>query len=135
MTAPDADGGLQGRRVLVVEDEALLAMELDGVLRQQGCTVLGPAATVDRAVALIGAGRPEAALLDLNLDGRSALPVAAALNARGVPFLVVSGYGEAQSRAPELSRAPRLAKPVHPSKLVRKLVRKLARLLATVPRG
>jgi hypothetical protein len=50
MTKRGADNTLQGRRVLVVEDELLVAMELDWVLRAQGCTVLGPAATVERAV-------------------------------------------------------------------------------------
>jgi CheY-like chemotaxis protein len=131
MANPGADDTLQGRRVLVVEDEVLVAMELESVLLKQGCTVLGPAMTVERAVALIDEERPEAALLDLNLSGQSALPVAAALNAGGVPFVVVSGYGEAQMQAPELSRAPRLAKPVtHP-----RLLRELARLLAMVPRG
>jgi CheY-like chemotaxis protein len=131
MANPGAGSTLQGRRVLVVEDEVLVAMELESVLRKQGCTVLGPAATVERALALIGDEGPEAALLDLNLSGQSALPVAAALDARGIPFVVVSGYGEAQMQAPELSRAPRLVKPVHHSRLLRELTR----LLAMVPRG
>jgi DNA-binding response OmpR family regulator len=130
MTDPGADNTLHGRRVLVVEDELLVAMELDSVLRAQGCAVLGPAATVDRAVALIGEGRPEVAVLDLNLGGQSALPVAAALNARGVPFLVVSGYSETQSRAPELSRAPRLAKPVSHRQLLHALRRALVAVLS-----
>jgi DNA-binding response OmpR family regulator len=87
---------LRGRRVLVVEDEMLLAMEFDTVLRGQGCIVLGPVATVGRALTLIDEATPEAppdaAILDLNLRGHSSLPVAAALNGRKVPFLVVSGY-------------------------------------------
>lgn len=113
--------------MLVVEDELLVAMELDSVLRAEGCTVLGPAATVDRAVVLIEEAQPQAALLDLNLRGQSALPVAAVLNARGVPFLVVSGYSENQSRAPELSQAPRLAKPVNHRQLLHALRRVLSR--------
>ena len=117
--------------MLVVEDEMLVALELECVLRKQGCIVLGPAASVPRALALIGEGRPDAALLDLNLNGQSALPVAAALNGRSVPFLIVSGYSETQSQAPELSRAPRLAKPVdHP-----RLLRELTRLLASIGSG
>jgi DNA-binding response OmpR family regulator len=125
MTDPGADNTLQGRRVLVVEDELLVAMELDSVLRVQGCTVLGPTATVERAVVLIVEGQPDVALVDLNLGGQSALPIAAVLNARGVPFLVVSGYSENQSRAPELSRAPRLAKPVNHRQLLHALRRVL----------
>ena len=131
MSNGDTGPTLQGRRVLIIEDEMLVAMELESVLRKHRCNVLGPADTVERAIALIGEGGPEAAVLDLNLNGQSALPVAAALNARGVPFVVVSGCGKTQWQAPELSRAPRLAKPVnHPT-----LLRELTRLLAMVPRG
>jgi hypothetical protein len=59
------------------------------------------------------------------LGGQSALPVAAVLNARGVPFMVVSGYSEHQLRAPELSRAPRLGKPVNHRQLLDALRRVL----------
>ena len=127
MANPGTKSTLEGRRVLVVEDEFLLAMELEDVLRRQGCTVLGPVATVDGALALIGDGQTDVAFLDLNLDGQSALPVAAALSARDVPFVVVSGYSEARLQAHELRHASRLAKPVdHP-----KLLRELERLLKT----
>ena len=87
---------------------------------------MGPAATVDRAVALIGEGRPDVAVLDLNLRGQSGLPVATALTGRGVPFVVVSGYSETQLPAPELSRAPRLSKPVDHRRLLGELTRLLA---------
>jgi DNA-binding response OmpR family regulator len=126
MAKPGDDSTLRGRRVLLVEDEVLVAMELESVLGEQGCVVVGPAPTVARAIALIGQGGPEAALLDLNLGGQSTLPVAAALNAHGVPFLIVSGYSETQMQAPELSRAPRLAKPVDHQKLLSQLTRLLA---------
>jgi CheY-like chemotaxis protein len=125
---PDA-ATLRGRGVLVVEDEALVAMEFTSVLRQQGCSVIGPARNVARALALLAEQRPDAALLDLNLNGEPALPVAAALNDRGVPFVVVSGYGEAQSNGPELRHALRLMKPV----LHRELVRALTRVLTPLP--
>jgi two-component system, response regulator PdtaR len=112
--------------VLIVEDEMLVAMELDGLLREQGCTVLGPAATVRRAIALIAEGRPDAALLDINLNGHSAVPVAAALNGRGVPFIIVSGYSSTQLQAPELDQAPRVPKPVSHARLLGKLSQLLA---------
>lgn len=118
MKEPDADLILEGRRVLVVEDELLVAMDVDSVLRAAGCEVIGPATTPESAIALIERGQPEAALLDLNLGGKSALPVAATLRARGVPFLIVSGYGERHSRAPELEGAPRLSKPVSHRQLI-----------------
>jgi CheY-like chemotaxis protein len=128
---PEPESALRGRRVLVVEDEMLLAMEFDTVLRGQGCIVLGPVATVGRALTLIDEAPPEAAILDLNLRGHSSLPVAAALNGRNVPFLVVSGYSTASMPTPELGQAPRLSKPVDPFALLREL----ARLLEMFPRG
>ena len=126
MADPGVNSTLRGLRVLIVEDEVLVAMELEYVLRQQGCTVLGPAATVDLAVALIGEGPPDLAVLDLNLRGQSGLPVATALTGRGVLFLVLSGYSETQLQAPELSRAPRLPKPVDHGRLLGELTRLLA---------
>jgi CheY-like chemotaxis protein len=131
MSNPDRYSDLRGRRVLVIEDETLVAIELESLLRNNRCNVLGPAETVERAITLIDGGQPEAAVLDLNLSGESALRVAAALNARGVPFVVVSGYSKTQWPAPELSRAPWLAKPVNRPALLRELTR----LLAMVPRG
>ncbi len=125
MSEHAADTALQRHCVLVVEDEALVAMEFASVLRQQGCTVIGPAPSVARALALLEKQWPDVALLDLNLNGEPALPVAAALNARGVPFVVVSGYGEAQSAEPELRHAPRVTKPVRRDELIRALTQAL----------
>jgi DNA-binding response OmpR family regulator len=118
-------GDLRGRRVLIVEDEMLVAMELESMLKQQGCSVLGPAPTVARALALLDHERPEAALLDLNLNGEPAIPVAAALSAHGVPFVLVTGFGQMQSQEPELQGAPRVDKPVDGGELVRTLARVL----------
>ena len=117
--------------MLVVEDEALVAMELAGLLQQQGCTVMGPASSIGRALALLQTQRPDAALLDLNLNGQSALPVAAVLYERGVPCAVISGYTRAESDKPELTRALWLTKPVsHPA-----LVRTLKQMLTTTLPG
>ena len=118
-----AGEGLRGRRVLVVEDEMLVAMEFEGLLRRQGCVVVGSASTVDRALALLDHDQPDAALLDLNLNGEPATAVAVALKTRGVPFVLVTGYGEAQSSEPELQGAPRVDKPVNHDALVRALTR------------
>ena len=67
--------------------------------------------------------QPDAALLDLNLNGQPASAVAVALKSRGVPFVLVTGYGEAQSSEPELQGAPRVDKPVNHYALVRALTR------------
>jgi DNA-binding NtrC family response regulator len=114
---------LRGRRVLIVEDELLVAMELESLLEDQGCAVVGPVPTVDRALALLDRERPDAAILDINLDGETAVPVAAALTAQGVPFLLATGYGNAQSLEPVLKDAPRVDKPVSYDRLVRTLAR------------
>jgi CheY-like chemotaxis protein len=104
--------GLKGYRVLVVEDEFLLALELERLLQRQGCVVLGPVWSVDRALALLGDQSPDGAVLDVNLRGRRVAPVAAALRERGVPFVLVTGYGEDQLGEPELQGRPRLNKPL-----------------------
>ena len=89
------NGGLQGRRVLVVEDEALVAMLLDTILEDMGCTPVGPASNIDEGEALArDEAALDAALLDVNVAGRQVFPVAAALKARGVPFVFSTGYGE-----------------------------------------
>ena len=114
---------LEGLCVLVVEDEFLLAMELEALLEQRGCRVLGPVATIDRALAVLDRHRPAAAVLDVNLKGTRATPIAAALQDRGVPFVLVTGYGDGQLNEPELKGQPRLEKPLNRQKLLRTLER------------
>ena len=126
-----AGEALRGRRVLLVEDELLVGMELESLLQRQGCAVLGPASTVDRALVLLEHEQPDAALLDLNLNGQPASALAVALKTRGVPFVLVTGYGEAQSSEPELQGAPRVDKPVN----YHALVRALAHVLEAASRG
>jgi CheY-like chemotaxis protein len=86
--------GLQGRRVLVVEDESLVAMLLETILEDMGCTPVGPASNIDDGEALARGEALDAALLDVNVAGRQVFPVAAALKTRGVPFVFSTGYGE-----------------------------------------
>jgi len=86
---------LSGRRVLVVEDESLVAMLLETILEDMGCTPVGPASNIDEGLALATDGQPlDAALLDVNVAGRQVFPVAQALKDRGVPFVFSTGYGE-----------------------------------------
>lgn len=84
---------LQGLRVLVVEDEAAVAMLIETMLEDIGCVVVASAATVAEAVARVAHGGFEFALLDINLSGDRVDPVAAALSDRGLPFAFASGYG------------------------------------------
>jgi DNA-binding NarL/FixJ family response regulator len=120
-----AGEALRGRRVLVIEGEMLIGMEFESLLQQQGCAVVGPASTVDRALALLEHDQPDAALLDLDLNGQPAVAVAVALKTRGVPFVLVTWYSEALSSEPELQDAPRVNKPANHQVLVRALARVL----------
>lgn len=113
---------LSERRVLVVEDEALVAMLVEDALLDAGASVIGPAATVAEALALLERETPDAAVLDLNLAGETSTPVADALAARGVPFVVATGYG-ADGLPPGHASVPVLAKPYDPDDLTAALGR------------
>jgi CheY-like chemotaxis protein len=106
---PDTDG-FPELRILVVEDEALVAMLLEDMLRRLGCVVVGPAPSVDAATDIAGRAVFDLALLDLNLRGEVVFPVAEILVKRDIPFVFVTGYGDLQLPFP-LARRPTLAKP------------------------
>ena len=126
MADGDGNGGRRvvpggGKRLLVVEDEFVIALDLQNLLEAAGHEVVALAASVADALALLDGGgdaepgrrRPpilDGAVLDVNLRGEPATPVADALAARGVPFVFVSGYGAA-GRPPGHEAAPVLAKP------------------------
>lgn len=84
---------LEGLRVLVVEDEAAVAMLVETMLEDLGCVVTASATSVEEALECIVDGGFEFALLDLNLAGQRVDPVAAALSDRDLPFAFASGYG------------------------------------------
>lgn len=84
---------LAGKRVLVVEDEAVVAMMVEDLLLGQGCQVVGPAATVEEALALIEAFAIDLGVLDVNLNGERSTRVAAAMRARSIPVVLATGYG------------------------------------------
>ncbi|WP_428032472.1 response regulator [Ancylobacter sp.] len=108
---------LDGCRILVVEDEALVALELIAVLEDAGATVCGPARTVEEALEMIETAAFHAALLDGNLHGKPVDAVAAALTRRSVPFAFVSGYGR-ESLPAAFAHAPVIGKPFTPQQLV-----------------
>lgn len=104
---------LLGQRVLVVEDEALVAMELSRLLTAAGARVVGPAGTIEEAMALLDAQPIDRALLDVNLGGRVITPVARMLSRRSIPFVYLTGYQE-----PDVDGGPVLRKPVATSALL-----------------
>ena len=83
---------LEGKRILVVEDEPLLAMEIAGQLEDAGACVIGPVGNVAAALSLIEQYRFHGALLDANLAGNPIDEIAAALAVNNIPFVFVSGY-------------------------------------------
>src|SRR5690349_3254162 len=103
---------LAGARVLGVEDEFLIALEVESLLRDFGCEVLGPVPSVGRALELLGRERPDAALLDLNLLDGMAVPVAELLASMGVPFALVTAYDPRRIDGQVLRGVPHLGKPV-----------------------
>ena len=119
--APAHKPPLAGCHVLVVEDEYFLADDLSRALADCGAIVDGPHATVDEALDAIGkSSRLDLAVIDLNLRGMPAFPVADALRVRGVPVALVTGFDERV--IPDAYRdVPRFDKPVDPWKLVHAL--------------
>jgi CheY-like chemotaxis protein len=101
---------LKAFRVLLVEDQMIVAMQIEDMLRAAGCEVVGPVGTLQAAMALAHEEVLDAAVLDVNLDGDKVFPAAEELQARGIPFILATGYGE--STLPEKWRdQPRLSKP------------------------
>ncbi len=88
-----------GARILVVEDNALLALDLTQALQADGFEILGPAMTVGQALNLIQRGGCDAAVLDLNLRGETSEAIAQALLARSIPFITMTGYTSTQRPA------------------------------------
>ena len=113
---------MKSLRILLVEDDGLVAMMLEDLLEDLGCQLAGSIASVGEALAWIEAGgEADAALLDVNLGGEPVFPVAEALRARGVPFAFTTGY--AQSHDSRFREAPFIGKPIRPDRLAEVLRR------------
>jgi CheY-like chemotaxis protein len=113
---------LAGLRLLVVEDEAMVAMMVEDMLADLGCTVVEVAGTVAKGLALASSedAALDGALLDINVGGEKVFPVAEALAARRVPFVFATGYGAAGLEA-RFAGVPVLAKPFQRTALERAL--------------
>jgi two-component SAPR family response regulator len=113
---------LTDRRTLIVEDEYMIADEMQRALQAAGSTVIGPVPTVEEAIDLIEQGQVELAVLDVNLGGQPVWPVADALEARGVHYVFTTGY-DASALPPRYASVPRCEKPVDMHRVARALLR------------
>ena len=107
---------LKGCKILLVEDEMMVAMLLDAVLEKEGCTVIS-AGYLQQATLLAMERAIDAAVLDVNLHGKRSYPVADALATRSIPFVFSTGYGDVELQRLYPSR-PVLAKPYRPEDLI-----------------
>ncbi len=108
------------RSILVVEDDPLLAMDLEWTLKQAGFAVIGPAITTTEAFDLLRAHSPDLIILDLNLGGEMAFPVADHLANTGIPFLILSGHSRRMMPA-QHRNWPFVQKPYVAATLLRKV--------------
>lgn len=99
-----------GLRVLLVEDEVMVALLFEDMLSEFGHEVIGPVANLGRAVEMAQREVLDVAILDLNINGKEVYPVAEALAARAIPFIFATGYGKQGVRTPYGDR-PILQKP------------------------
>ncbi|WP_458094947.1 response regulator [Roseomonas sp. WA12] len=120
MAEPSPAEVLAGRRLLVVEDDYMIAQELRQDLARAGALVVGPVPTVAEALALVAAEVLDGAVLDVNLAGERAFAVADALRARSVPFMFATGYDHAAIPA-AYADVPYSEKPAGARKVARAL--------------
>lgn len=121
LSAP-VDTQSSGPRVLVVEDEPLIALEIAAMVREGGFEVLGPVGSVKQALAIVEKSGCDAALLDVNLGSETAEPIASLLSNSGVPFVTISGYSLNQLPS-AFGTAPLLSKPLKSDEVIRSLNR------------
>ncbi len=103
--------GISGKRVLIVEDELLVALGLEDNLKSLGHDILGPVATLSEAVRMAETVDVDVAILDVNLRGEYVYPAAQILLERGIPFIFCSGFSGAMPVPGRFSDAPRVPKP------------------------
>ena len=120
--APSTRHAPTASAVLIVEDDAVLALELAEDLQAAGFDIIGPAASVAQAVDLLQEREPAFAVLDVNLSGETSEPIAQRLQDKNIPFVSVSGYLRSQQSA-IFQEGPFLSKPVHMPSLLKELER------------
>jgi DNA-binding response OmpR family regulator len=127
MNGIDSEDRLDGLRILIVEDLTLLADTLAETLEDCGCTIVGPVGRVQRALPFASKTPLDGAVLDVNLADELCFPIAAALKARGIPFIFLTGCSDESVFPPEFCATPRLGKPFVTRELVELAARQFSR--------
>lgn len=117
---------LQDLRILVVEDELIIALNLEDMLGSFGCEVVGPYAHIAEAEQAARVERLDGALLDVNVRGRLVYPVAEILLARNIPVLFCSGYSDTSIMPARFAGVPQMSKPYAESSLREAMMRVFA---------
>jgi CheY-like chemotaxis protein len=108
---------LAGRRILVAEDEALIALELERMLEEFGCDVVGPLASVDKVLEQAERGGLDGAILDVNLRGQRIFEILPTLQRLGLRVIITSGYADDTLFPAPFRATPRIAKPFNQREL------------------
>lgn len=124
---PDARGPLAGKKGLVVEDELLIALDLEDTLQSAGAEILS-AGRVEEALDLLNRTADlDFAVLDMHLGHDTSLPIAAVLAGRNIPFAFLSGLGKSDTHLRQFPQAHAIAKPFHAPTLIAAIAEALAR--------
>ncbi len=118
---------MRGLSVLMVEDQLLIAMDVQTMLANEGASNVETASSVKEALHSLSIIRPDVAILDVNLGNGSSLPVAHALKEQGIPFVFATGYGESSLIPPSLAEVPIVRKPYDIDGLIAALTSAMAR--------
>jgi two-component SAPR family response regulator len=118
---------LAGQRILIAEDEAIIALQLEQLLVEIGCEIVGPISRVADVLSCIKNEKLDGALLDVNLRGESILPSLPLLIQLGLPFVITSGYDAASLFPAELRQVPRVTKPFDETQLKRLCIEMFAK--------
>jgi DNA-binding NtrC family response regulator len=108
---------IRGRRILIAEDEAMIALDLENFLQDLGCEIIGPVANVEDVIQQFEAHHPDGALLDINLRGKQVFAVLPQLIEQGLPVIITSGYDDVTLIPQDFRALPRISKPFNQATL------------------
>ncbi len=114
----DAQPEFRGLRILLVEDDLLLAMEMEDVLRDLGCEIVGPFGRLGEAINAAFSEGLDGAIVDLNLRGEMSFPLIEELKRKRIPCVLCSGYADLPEMRSQLGEIPKLGKPCNHEHLI-----------------